>query len=234
LPVAVFEGSVNRRFYFDAAEWGESEHRTAPHRWFVRCSSNDHVDCGWITDCAKRGNSSFANQRLVGISGQLNQAGQQRASIRFVLAGSPRSHLDNCLVRVAERWEQIDVVVQSSDFRGPATHGHIRIAEGTGQPVVGQECQPLKCTQRGGPNSVIVAEPSSLGSCGVASVSGNGDASTFGTVAVFGHCFKRSVRVVTRYAVPKAMMIAVTAPIMIANPELAKTAQTRRMTFGRL
>lgn len=49
-----------------------------------------------------------------------------------------------------------------------------------------------------------------------------------------GHCFRRSVSVITTYAVPKAMVIAMTAPMTIAMAELASADHTRRNGLGRL
>ena len=95
---------------------------------------------------------------------------------------------------------------------------------------IGKHAESLQGSERGGTHRGISVLQTSGGGGDVARVSGDGD-----RTAIDGrHCLRRSVRVITTYAVPKAIVIATTAPITSAMPELATTAHKRRRGLGLL
>ena len=113
---------------------------------------------------------------------------------------------------------------------GSAADARVVVAECFCQLLVGQFAEPLEGTQRGGTNVAVVAGEPGQSGVGTTLMAGDSDV----TAGWPSHCFNRSVRVITANDNANEMTMARTAPITMAMPELAATAHTRRITFGRL
>jgi hypothetical protein len=203
-------------------ERGQRQHGPAADRRAVGGGGEDGLEAAVIADRAEGGDCRLAHERIGRLAGQRDERRELALADPLVLAAGPRRDLDDRLIPVVERAEEVDRGVAGGDGDGAAAHGRIRIVEGGPQPVVVEGAEALERTQRGGPHVGVVGAEPGLRCRHVAGVAGEGDG------AAVDHRFSRSVSVTTSHARPKAVTVATRAPITTASPPLATAAQTRR------
>ena len=139
-----------------------------------------------------------------------------------MLTAGPCRGLDDALIGVAQRTQQVDVGVAGGDRHGAASHGGVGVVERSPQAVVGERAEALQRAERGRPHVAGGRREPGLGRRHIAGVAGEGDG------APIDHFFSRSVNVTTIHARPKPVTVATATPITTASPPLATAAHTRR------
>lgn len=173
LPVAVFEGAIDGGVDLRALEWRQSEHGASSNGRLVGCCRDDRCNRSFVADGTERGNRRLPHQRILGGLGQLDQPGEDRISVRLVLATRPGGDLDDSSVVVVQRGDEIDVVMSRRDLGGAPANRCVGVEKGGCHLEVGERTESFERSERGRPHRGIVVDESAAGEIGVTEVAGD-------------------------------------------------------------
>ena len=180
-----------------------------------------------VADRPEGGDGGLANEGVAArtdAGGQRDDGGQHVVGHPLVLAARPRGDLDHGGVGIGQRSPQVDTGSGGGELDGSAPHAGVGILEGAGEPGVVERTESVERAERGGPHAGVGVGQALLGRHHVAGVPGQ----CHGPPVHERQDLSRSVSVVTTQARLKAVTVASTAPMTIANPDPATTAHTRR------
>ena len=230
LPVAIDQGALDGRIDLGALEWREGEHRASAHRRLVAARDDDRCQTSFVADGAERRDCGLAHQGFLGGPGKFDEALHDLVASRFVFAARPRGDLDDSIVGIIEGGEQIDRRLRRRQLGRASAHGDLGVAQCFGERGGVEGVEAFEGAERRGSDARIVRCETGTNGVDVGGVARNDD----GAEVRLGHCFNRSVRVMTSQPVPNAMTIARTVPMMIERADPATTAHTRRSSPGLL
>lgn len=149
LPVAVVHGAIDGGLDLGITEErGERQYCSPSHRRLVRACCDDRVDRPLVADRSQRRNGGFAHERLCRCRSEFDQSLDDRFAGRFVFAARPGGDLDDAIIAVVQRTEQIDVSMRRRNFGATTSHGHLDVGERRGDLFIIESPESLERTER--------------------------------------------------------------------------------------